>query len=358
MQYLDQIDESRLYSNYGPLNTSFEKRVLEEWFSNIGGVTTVNNATTGLMLAISTIKHARGRYALMPSFTFAATPLAAQWCGLTPYFIDIVEDSWVMNENLVEDALKKLGDEVAVIVPYATFGTDLDLSYYRRLHEKGFPVVVDAAPCFGTLGRNGQFGKTFPGAVVFSLHATKTFGIGEGGLVYSGDVELIQRIRRASNFGFSDQRETVQFGLNGKLPEYSAAVALATLDEFPHKILTRRNMFRRYVAQLEEGGLFGRGWVMQRTEGEIPNQFVPILCPSGKPNTYFIGRLKENYIEARTYFCPTCHEQAHFVSYPASTLEITERISRRTISLPLFDEMEMEDISRVVHTLESADDQL
>lgn len=355
MKYLDQIDESRLYSNFGPLNTFFERRLLEDWFSNVGEVTTVNNATTGLILAISVIKKAKGRYALMPSYTFPATPLAALWCGLTPYFIDIVEDSWLMNESLVEDTLKRLGDEVAVVVPYATFGTDLDLSRYRLWHEEGFPVVIDAASSFGTSGRHGQFGKGFPGAVVFSLHATKAFGIGEGGFVYSRDVELIQCIRRASNFGFSDYKEALTLGLNGKLSEYAAAVALATLDEFPRKVSKRRNIFYSYVAQLEERGLFDRGWTMQRTEGEIPNQFVPVLCPSGRRNTYFIDRLKDSHIEARTYFCPTCHEQLQFLSCPGSNLQITEMVAKRTISLPLFEEMEAEDVSLVVQTLNNAE---
>jgi dTDP-4-amino-4,6-dideoxygalactose transaminase len=356
IKYLGQIDESRWYSNYGPLNTIFERRVLTEIFDNVGAAVTVNNATTGLILAISLSKRAGGRYALMPSFTFPATPLAALWCGLTPYFVDILKDSWVMNENQVERALKKLGDEVAVIVPYATFGTCLDLSYYRSLYEGGFPVVIDAAASFGTVGGGGQFGKGFLGAVVYSFHATKAFGIGEGGLVYSGHPGLIQAIRQGSNFGFSGERETVIFGLNGKLPEYAAAVALATLEDFPRKISARRDIYQRYVALFEKEGMFARGWVMQKSEGEIPNQFVPALCPDGKKNGYFVERLMENHIEARTYFCPTCHEQAQFVSCPSTTLTVTEKISKRIISLPLFEEMEIGDVSRIVRTLRKADD--
>jgi dTDP-4-amino-4,6-dideoxygalactose transaminase len=205
LSYISQIEKSRIYSNYGPLNALFESRLLDEYFQNEGAVTTVNNATAGLMLAISECKRPNGRYALMPSFTFAATPLAAIWCGLEPYFIDIRQDNFCMNEEFLSEAIKKLGDKVAVVVPYAAFGTCLNLSYYHSLINS-VPVVVDAASSFGTADDNGHFGKGFPGTVVFSFHATKSFGIGEGGLVYSGQSDIINRIRQAGNFGFSEPR--------------------------------------------------------------------------------------------------------------------------------------------------------
>lgn len=150
-----------------------------------------------------------------------------------------------MNREQLEHTVKQLGDEVAVIVPYATFGTAIDLSLYNRLMQQGVPVVIDAASSFGTktLEEATHFGKGFGGAVVFSFHATKSFGIGEGGLVYSMDQELIKRIRQAGNFGFSSNRESVIQGLNSKMSEYTAAIALATLDQFPpYRRIERRFM--------------------------------------------------------------------------------------------------------------------
>lgn len=351
LTYLSQIDESGLYSNYGPLNSLFESRVLAEYFDNQGALTTVNNATTGLMLAISLSRRPKGRYALMPSFTFAATPLAAIWCGLDPYFIDIRQDDWCMDEQLLDETLKELGDEVAIVVPYATFGTCLDLSCYRTLHDSGVPVVVDAAVSFGTMGDHGQFGKGFPGTVVFSFHATKPFGIGEGGLVYSGQPEFLAMIRQASNFGFSSNREAMLQGLNGKLSEYAAAIALATLDEFPRKIQARQTVHRWYALQFEEAGLFDRGWMMHKTRGQIAFQFVSALCPERQSNADLVKHLMQNLIESRTYFCPACHQQAQFLSFPRSPLPVTEKVSKRILSLPLWVEMRAEDVSKVVGTL-------
>ncbi len=71
-KYLERIEKSRLYSNFGPLNSLFEDRIKSEYFQGIGAVSTVNNATAGLMLAIALAKKPGGRYAVMPSFTAAS----------------------------------------------------------------------------------------------------------------------------------------------------------------------------------------------------------------------------------------------------------------------------------------------
>ncbi|CAM3181476.1 UDP-4-amino-4-deoxy-L-arabinose-oxoglutarateaminotransferase YvfE [Paenibacillus larvae subsp. larvae DSM 25719] len=194
LSYFEKIEASRIYSNYGPLNHLFETRVIAQMFGGIGSAVTVHNATLGLMLAISQSKRPRGKYAVMPSFTFAATPLAAEWCGLEPYFLDIEPDDWQMNRAQLEETVERLGEQIALVVPYATFGSAIDFSIYNKLLQEGIPVVIDAAASFGTtiVEDAAQFGKGFGGAVVFSFHATKTFGVGEGGLVYSADQDLIQ----------------------------------------------------------------------------------------------------------------------------------------------------------------------
>jgi dTDP-4-amino-4,6-dideoxygalactose transaminase len=354
LQYLAAIDDARWYSNYGPLNTEFERRVRERWFQGRGAVTTVCNATIGLMLAIAESRRPGARYAVMPSFTFAATPLAAMWCGLTPYFVDVRPGDWCPDETQVARLVDELGSELAVVVPYATFGTALDLAPYARLVERGVPVVVDAAPGFGTRHLGRYYGDGFPGTVVFSLHATKAFGIGEGGLVYSADPARIARVRQAANFGFSDAREALGQGLNGKLPELGAAVALATLDDYPAKTATRRRIDGWYRQLFAEHGLLARGFALQQTVGEVPTQFLSAVCPPGRPRAEILGGLAAGGIECRTYFSPACHEQAAFRQAPRQPLPLTEDLAPRILSLPLWEEMTEADVSDVVRELARA----
>lgn len=349
--YLESIDQSNIYSNFGPLNSQFERRIIDEWFDGTGAATTVTNATLGLMAAISDSRRKTGRYALMPSFTFAATPLAAMWCGLEPYFVDIRAGDLCMDTDLLQETVDKLGDDVAVVIPYATFGTNLDLSKYLSLMGGGVPVVIDAAASFGACGPQGQFGTAFPGAVIFSFHATKTFGIGEGGLVYSDSAGPVERVRRLCNFGFSDERVSVSMGLNAKLSEYAAAVGLATLDTYREKISRRREIYGWYTKSIDAAGMFDRGWELQEIEGVVPFQFMPVLCPDRHTNNRYMEKLSKANIEARAYFAPSCHQQPQFESAARTRMTVTERISARAISLPMWDSITEGQVQTVVDAL-------
>lgn len=149
------IESSNIYSNFGSENTLFEQSLLQSFFHGNGACLTTCNATLALMLAI---KNAAGdlpsgkRYALMPSFTFAAAAQAALWCGLTPLFCDISPHTWLPCYDSERSLLQLFGNQIAVIVPNATFGNNLDLLRYEALQrETGIPVVVDAAASLGSL---------------------------------------------------------------------------------------------------------------------------------------------------------------------------------------------------------------
>lgn len=127
---LAEIERSGIFSNYGPMNARLEEGLVAGVFGAEGACVTVGNATLGLMLAIKQAVgwRPRGRYALMPSFTFAATAHAALWCGLTPLLCDIDGDTWLPDAAAEEALLDRYGDEIALILPNATFGNCLDLA--------------------------------------------------------------------------------------------------------------------------------------------------------------------------------------------------------------------------------------
>ena len=347
--YLAEIDENHWYSNFGPINTRLESRLKHRYFNDKGAVATVANCTLGLMLALSAIKRPQGKYVVMPSFTFAATPLSAIWSGLTPYFVDVNESDWVSSKAAIDDALKLLGDDVAAVIVYNTFGTAIDLAPLADIHNSGVPVIVDAAPSFGARTEDDQpFGMGFPGVVAFSFHATKPFGIGEGGLVYSANVDTVERIRQLSNFGFDTPGITSHNGLNAKLPEISAAVGLAVYEDYPNKMERLNSIFQLYQSELDLSGLFGLGLERQHTAGVIPYQFVPLLIP----DSYDVGVIEAGMsacgIGVRRYFMPSCHDQVAMRELPRGDLTVTEKISGQVMCLPLWDGLTDEQVRYIV----------
>ena len=89
-------------------------------FSGIGGCLTVCNATTGLMIAIrqaiESRPASRRRFALMPSFTFAAAAHAAKWNRLTPLFCDINPLDWSSDRASEQRLLDKHHSQIAVVM--------------------------------------------------------------------------------------------------------------------------------------------------------------------------------------------------------------------------------------------------
>lgn len=349
-QYIDAIDQSHVYSNFGRLTRELESKLTHLLWRNDGAVATVNNATVGLILSIRALMRG-GHYAVMPSFTFAATPAAAMWCGLEPYFVDVDPHSWCLDVGKLGAAVAELGSNVAAVIPYATFGTPLDLTPYKDLVERGVPVVVDAAASLGTFTDAGHFGQNFPGALVFSMHATKPFGIGEGGLVYSADRTVAATVHRLSNFGLDENRSAQYLGLNGKLSEYAAARALAVLLAYEAHDAARRQLVRAYTHAIERFDLLHRGWQFQIPAEHQAVQFLPCLVPPHIDRAEVVEALRRQGVQARSYFHPACHQQPAFAAFANSGLPVTNTLANRVLSLPLWEGMTSDDISMIVECL-------
>lgn len=351
IEELRQLEASGIFSNFGPINTRFESEIKRMFFGNTGAVTTVSNATLGLMLAIKAVTEgARGkRYALMPSFTFAATAHAAIWAGFEPLFCDIDFDTWLPSHKAQEDLIAKFGKEIAVVVPYAAFGSVVDLDFYESL---GFPIVIDAAASLGTLDKNGLgFGSSCRYPVVYSLHVTKTFSTSEGGLVYCDDEGVIETIRIMSNFGFGEPRVATMAGLNAKMCEIAALVALLKLKDIESSLMRREVLFHHYTSTAD-------ALVFQKPlASRQAHQFVPALIPEGSCATVddVRGDLLKKGVGSAAYFSPHLAEHPYFRSRSTSgPLPVTDKVSARILSLPLSDIMSNDDIDYICTLLKQS----
>jgi dTDP-4-amino-4,6-dideoxygalactose transaminase len=352
---LQALEASGMFSNFGPVNTRFEQEMLARFFAGEGACTTVCNATIGLMLAIKDAvgDPPPGRFALMPGFTFAAAAHAALWCGLTPLLCDIDPAHWAADIEAESAMLARYAGKIAIVMPYATFGYPIDLEPYTRLsNQLGVPVVVDAAASLGTFDAHGRgFSSGFAGSVVFSMHATKSFAVGEAGLIYSADPERIERLRAMSNFGFGEPRIATMPGLNAKLSEVNALQGLLHLASYDG-ILARRSALHDHYRQALPELHF-----QLKAPGMQAHQFVPVLLPPGMGShrDAIRAELAERGIVTGHYFSPHLLEQPYFQKVcVGGPLPVCDDVSARILSLPLFDTMTHDEVEEVCKCLRSA----
>lgn len=354
LDVLRRVEASGIYSNNGPELHAFEAEATERLFGGAGACLGVANATLGLMLAIRrTIgrEGARGRLALMPAMTFAATAQAAEWCGLTPLIGDVDPASWTLCPAAEERLLAEHGNRIGVIVPYATFGTAIDLDRYAWLSERyGVGVVVDAAASLGTIDAAGRgFGAGARFAIVYSLHATKTFAVAEGGLIHCGDARVIDALRSMNNFGFAGSRSAVMPGINAKMSEIVAAMARLKLAEIEHVVAIRGAVEAAY-----RGGL--DGLTLQSVAGRRrATQFLPALLPPHADRDRVIAALAAQGIGCGAYFSPHLGQQPWIRDHAlAGPTPVADEVAARIVSLPITDAMTAADAQWIAARVNAA----
>ena len=138
-----------------------------------------------------------------------------------------------------------------------TFGFCRDISEIEEVARQfGVPLIVNAAAALGGCDERGAYAGSRGVAEVFSLHATKVFAVGEGGVVFASP-DLAARIRAVANFGLCNDN-VVLGGFNAKCSEFHAAVGLAVLECIDDYIERRGEIaaiYRRFLAEIDGCGL-------------------------------------------------------------------------------------------------------
>jgi dTDP-4-amino-4,6-dideoxygalactose transaminase len=342
--YLEQIDATNIYSNYGPLVCALEERLAGRFRLPPESITTVANATIGLALALAAQRPRPGTLCAIPAWTFVATAHAAMIAGLVPYFIDVDAKSGMLDPERAEEEIARAPAPVGAIMPVAPFGQPMDIAAWDRFRSQtGLAVVIDAAAGFDTLR---------PGATpaVVSMHATKILGVGEGGFVASRDTSLIRDIRTRANFGFHTTREALTPAVNAKLSEYHAAVGLASLDEWGIARVEWMEVARAYRAALPETDRlrfqhgFGQSWITSTC-----------VLSVAKPGGARVERdLAASDIDTRRWWGQGAHAHPATAACPRRPLPHTEALAHAAIGLPFYRGLAAADIQRIADIVLSA----
>jgi dTDP-4-amino-4,6-dideoxygalactose transaminase len=347
--YLAAAREERWFSNFGPCCLQLRERLRD--MAGCDAVP-VANATLGLAVAVTALRR-RGppgaTEAAVPSFAFAASAQAAIWNGLEPVFVDVDPEHWHLAPEALERALDQRAGQIAVVIALSSFGTPPPPAVRRRWEEAcrsaGVPLLVDSAAGFGGRAADGTLVGAQGDAEVVSFHAVKPLAIGEGGAVFARDPDLKAEILRLTQFGFDDQRQVVdRHGINAKLSEPSAAIALAALDDFERHLNARRAAATRILERLPSG------YRLQQGHEHGTWQFVPVAAASREARDAVLeGAIRK--VEMRRYYEPLHLMQGFADASRASSLHVTEDLGGRMLSMPMADDLSLGEIEAIVEAV-------
>lgn len=351
--YFRLAEQARFYSNGGPCERLLRERLSEHLDGAIA--VPVNNATNGIMVALLGGTHRAGTrdrpLVLTPSYTFAATAGAVDALGHRPLFVDVDPDGWQLDPDALEAALAEHAGEVAAVLVTHTFGVPPTAGLADRWRAAcaahGVPLVVDCAAAFGAVDADGARTGSGPDTHVFSFHATKPFGIGEGGLITTRDAELAADYDGIRQFGFAHGRVVSLPGLNAKLDELHAAVALAVLDGFPAVLKARRDVAEHYRTHLEPAGFrFQTG----SAGGTWQAGYVQAPDPAARDAVLAAGR--EHGVGVTAYYERPLHRHPAFAgALRHGDLAVTDRLAAGALALPMANDLTEAEQARVVEVV-------
>jgi dTDP-4-amino-4,6-dideoxygalactose transaminase len=310
----------------------------------------VSSCTSGLMLVLRAMD-LQGEV-ILPSFTFFATGHALLWNRLKPVFADSTADSWTLDPADVE---RRITERTSAILAVHVYGNPCLVDRLAGLASRyKLKLIFDAAHAFGSCwaGRPvGQFGD----AEVFSLSPTKLLVAGEGGLVTTNDSILARRIRAGRNYGDLGDYDPFLLGLNARMSEFHAALALAGLPLVDRKVKRHNAIAATYTAMLSGlAGVSVQGVRPQDTHAykDYSIHLQDDICRISR--SQLADALYAANIETKKYFFPALHDQKLFRDYAPGNLPQAERLAKGILSLPIYESLPDAAVERVALAIRTA----
>jgi dTDP-4-amino-4,6-dideoxygalactose transaminase len=274
--------------------------------------------------------------------------------GLKPVASDVDVDQWLLTAQIAKGCLSTTS--FAAVIPVATFGVPVPSKEWDQFFlETGIPVLLDAAAAYGNQRDIGNM------TAVFSMHATKPLAAGEGGLVVSHSLPVIEQVRRLSNFGINlgdmpgfGLGVVPQSGTNAKLSEYHAAIGLASLDAWPVSAARRLAVAHEYIDALQPWIQSGAVSLQSGSESIVRSTLCVRFASANLCDAVKHALISDN-IDFRVWYTPLiCDHPAFAHSGIGKEPVYARQLSARLLGLPFYLKITRAQIQRVVNAIAKA----
>jgi dTDP-4-amino-4,6-dideoxygalactose transaminase len=310
----------------------------------------VANGTEALQLALMACGVGAGDVVITSPHTASATAAAILLVGAKPLLIDIDEDTFTIDCNRIEAALKQHREaRVKAIIPVHLYGQPVDMPALMEIAQRNqLRVIEDCAQSHGAM-IGGRKTGCWGDVAAFSFYPTKNLGaLGDGGAVATSDPALAERLRLLRQYGWRTRYVSETTGMNSRLDELQAAILRVKLRH-----LDAENRARRDAAAFYQKGLAGLPLRLP-VEGfggtHVYHQYTIRTAKRGELQSW----LTDRQIGSSILYPEPIHRQAWFQSEslldPAG-LKICEKVADEILSLPMHPQLASKDLKRVVDAI-------
>jgi dTDP-4-amino-4,6-dideoxygalactose transaminase len=339
----------------GPVTERFE-RVFSEYLGG-GHAVAVSNGTAALHLALACLDLKERDEVILPSLTFVATANAVLYAGGKPVFADIVgPENLNISAHEIERRMTRRTKAI-MVMHYGGYPCDMEsimsIARRRRLY-----VVEDAAHAPGAEYQGEKCG-TIGTLGCFSFFSNKNIVTGEGGLVFTRNKNLAEKVRTMRSHGMKSlswdkyrgrllSYDIERLGYNYRTTEIQSALGLVQLRKLDRNNKRRKKLVEVYQKELQ--GIEEVSLPFSRSKGNPSYHIFPILIAPTIDRDKVMERLKDSGIQASVHYPPV-----HLFSlyrkrfgFKVGMLPKTEEVSRREVTLPLHPRMNVKDVKWIV----------
>ena len=397
-KYIQEAFDTNWVVPLGPNVNGFE-RDLEDFVGQNKRVVALSSGTSAVHLALIACGVSPGDEVLVQSFTFCASSHPITYLGATPVFIDSENDTWNMDPDLLEEAIKdriaKTGKTPKAIIPVALYGMPYRIDRIMEIADRyGIPVIEDAAEGFGSRF-NGQVLGTFGKYGVLSFNGNKMITTSGGGALITPDEESWREVMMYA----TQYRESYPYyqhekiGYNYRMSNICAGIGRGQMTVVNNHIAHHRHVQKLYEELLVD--IPGIKVHAQPTTGEFESNYWlctftidPSVRVKGQENAYktivkgAVGGaagvihmadsattdcqpndnvealrvvLDDAGIEARPVWKPM-HKQPVYKNAPAYVNGVSESIFKIGMCLPAGPYVDDEDVRYIVDSIKSSID--
>ena len=309
------------------------------------------NGTDALTLVMMAWSVGPGDAVFVPSFTYVASAETPAQLGATPFFVDVLEDSFNIDPASFAQAIdeaKSQGLRPAVVIPVDLFGQPADVDEITKIaHASNIKVLVDGAQSFGASSHGRKVG-TLGDATTTSFFPAKPLGCyGDGGAVFTNDDTLADVINSIRLHGKgSEKYDNVRIGVNSRLDTIQAAILIEKLKIFPDELLARDK-----VAIAYEKGL-GKVLKTPRLVQGLKSAWAQYTIIVEDRNT-LQAKLKNLGVPSVVYYPKALTQQEGYCSFPivSSGVAVSEALTTKVLSLPMHPYLNQDEINKTISVL-------
>lgn len=329
------------YLTTGPKVVDFERKVAD--YVGAKYAVAVNSGTAALHIACLAAGIGGGDEVITSPITFAASSNCVLYCGGTPVFADIDENSYNINPTEIE---KKITSATKAIIPVHYTGAPCDMDEIHSIaKEHNLLVIEDAAHALGAEYKGKKIGS-MSDMTCFSFHPVKPITTGEGGMVVTNDEKLYERLKLFRSHGITrDEKlmtenqgdwyyQQLELGYNYRITDISCALGISQMDKLDGFLKKRKEIAVRYDEAFRNvSGLM----LPYQSEGAISGWHLYMLQIIGKDRKEVFDFLRKNGIGVNVHYIPVYkHPYYQRNGYADVCCPCAEQFYERAISLPIY----------------------